>query len=122
MTSEDAPAGKIVLGATEKVVLFSPDGTEKEVVAKIDTGASKSSIDTTLAAELRLGPIHRTKIIKSAHGIRLRPVIHAKILLKGKVFNEEFTLADRSHLKYDVLIGNNILKKGFLVDPSKEGK
>ncbi len=31
-----------------------------------------------------------------------------------------FSIADRAHMKYKVLIGKNILKKGFLIDPSKD--
>jgi hypothetical protein len=29
-------------------------------------------------------------------------------------------VADRSHLKYKILIGQNILKKGFIIDPQKK--
>ena len=59
-------------------------------------------------------------MIKSAHGNKLRPIVEAKIRLAGKNMKSEFTLADRSHMKYDVLIGVNILKNGFLVDPSRK--
>ena len=87
--------------------------------AKIDTGATKSSIDTNLAAKLRLGPVIKSKLIKSAHGSKLRPIIEATIELAGNVIKSEFTLADRAHMKYSILIGQNILKHGFLIDPSK---
>jgi len=34
---------------------------------------------------------------------------------------DEFTLADRSHMTFPMLIGQNILTKGkFLIDPLKE--
>ena len=32
----------------------------------------------------------------------------------------EFTIADRTHMKYKILVGQNILKEGFLVDPMKK--
>ena len=109
---------KIIVGVIEKVVLLSKDGQNKEVEAKIDTGASKSSIDLQLASKLKLGPVITSRMVKSAHGNKLRPVIEAEIILAGKKMKSEFTLADRSHMRYNVLIGVNTLKHGFLVDPS----
>ena len=97
-------------------------GEAKEVEAKIDTGASKSSIDLKLASKLKLGPVIKSKMIKSAHGNKMRPVIEAEIILAGKGMKSEFTLADRTHMKYDALIGINTLKHGFLVDPSIDAR
>ena len=110
--------GKVVIGLTEKVNVNHQKG-RKAVIAKIDTGATKSSIDTNLAAELKLGPVIKSKLVKSAHGSKLRPIIEATIELAGKKIKSEFTLADRAHMKYRILIGQNILKDGFLIDPSK---
>jgi hypothetical protein len=110
---------KPVLGLTETIVILS-NGNAEKVKAKIDTGATKSSIDTDLAIKLKLGPIVETKLVKSAQGNSIRPVVHASIILAGKKFDADFTLAERSHMKYSVLIGQNILKRGFLVDPSKK--
>lgn len=110
--------GKTVIGLDEKVRIHHSSGN-KSVTAKIDTGATKSSIDTNLAAELKLGPVIKSKLIKSAHGSKLRPIIEATIELAGKKIKSEFTLADRAHLKYRILIGQNILKEGFLIDPTK---
>ena len=80
--------------------------------------ASKSSIDVNLASQLRLGPIIKSKLVKSASGNKLRPVIESVVELAGKKMKEEFTLADRWHMKYRVLIGQNVLKHGYLIDPS----
>ncbi|MBS3097824.1 ATP-dependent zinc protease [Candidatus Woesearchaeota archaeon] len=110
---------RIVVGLTQQLTIIG-EGKKKKVIAKIDTGATKGSIDTKLAAALQLGPVTRTKLIKSAHGNRLRPIIEAKVKFNGKTIKEEFTLADRSHMKYKVLIGQNILKHGFLIDPTKK--
>ena len=109
---------KIILGLIEKITLFGSEGRKKEILAKIDTGADNSSIDNQLAAELALGPIVKTKSIVSSHGRSLRPVVGATLDLAGKKVTENFTLYNRSHMKYQILIGNNILKKGFLIDPS----
>ncbi len=109
---------KIVLGLVETIKINS-NLNDKELEAKIDTGATKSSVDTKLAAELKLGPIVKTKFVKSASGSTMRPVIHVKFNIAGKQMEEEFTLADRKAMKYAVLIGQNVLKKGFIIDPSK---
>ena len=112
--------GKIIVGLTEDIELLSENGNSKEVTAKVDTGATKSSIDIKLASKLGLGPVIKSKMIKSAHGNKLRPIVEAEILLAEKKIRSEFTLADRTHMKYSVLVGINILKQGFLVDPSKK--
>ena len=110
--------GKTVIGLAEKVKVFFDRG-HKNVIAKIDTGATKSSIDTNLAAELKLGPVIKSKLVKSVHGSKLRPIIEATIELSGKKIKSEFTLADRAHMKYRILIGQNILRDGFLIDPAE---
>lgn len=112
--------GKVVVGLTEKITLISTNGCgNKEVTAKIDTGATRSSIDLKLASKLNLGPVIKSKIIKSAHGNKLRPIVEATIKMARKKIKSEFSLADRSNMKYSVLIGVNVLKNEFLVDPSK---
>jgi len=109
---------RTVLGLVEKVNILAK--SNKQLMARIDTGATKGSIDSHLVAKLKLGPIIKTKMVKSASGSKLRPVIEAKVRLKGKQITAEFTVADRSHLKYKILIGQNILKKGFIIDPQKK--
>jgi hypothetical protein len=109
---------KIIIGLTARVVLFGKKG-KKEVIARIDTGATKSSIDKGLAHELDLGPTLTHTRVKSTHGTRYRPVVTADVMLGGELMHAEFNIAEREHMKYKVLIGQNILKKGFLIDPSK---
>lgn len=112
---------KIILGLIEKITVLGEQ--EETVIARIDTGATSSSIDYSLAAKLKLGPITKSKTIKSASGTLKRPIIHVTVNLHGQVLDAEFSLADRSHLKYAVLIGQNILKTGnFLIDPNREAE
>jgi hypothetical protein len=47
-------------------------------------------------------------------------VVKAAALLRGVEVTAEFTLIDRSHMKYPVLIGRNILENGFIIDPSRK--
>jgi len=43
--------------------------------------------------------------------------------MEGLVLNAEFSLADRGHMTYPLLVGQNILRKGnFLIDPNRGGK
>lgn len=111
---------KTVIGLSEEIILFGPKNKKKKVMARIDTGATKSSIDIQLAADLSLGPILKAALIRSASGTGLRPVVASRIELADKDIKAEFSLADRSHMKFPVLIGQNILKEGFLVDPAKK--
>jgi len=109
---------RYILGLTENVTIVGRN--EKEVVGRVDTGATSSSIDINLAGELELGPIIQSKLVKSASGIDRRPAVLAKVKINGDEFEAEFTLADRSHMTYSVLIGQNILKQGkFFIDPLK---
>lgn len=111
--------GKVILGLTETITIKGKAGKEIELTARIDTGATSSSIGKHLAEELELGPVIQTKVVKSASGIKQRPIVKATIIIKGKEIEEEVTIADRSHMTYRVLIGQNILKKGnFLIDPN----
>lgn len=110
---------KTIIGLTENVTVMGRSGVKKKVMAKVDSGACKSSIDVALAAELSLGPIIRSALIKSASGNAIRPVVKAKMIIKDSTFDTQFTIADRAHMKYRVLIGLDILKKGFLIDPCK---
>lgn len=114
-------AKRVIIGLTEKVIVKSMNNRkDKKVQARIDTGATKSSIDTDLAASLSLGPVIDTTLVKSASGSNIRPVINATIEIRGKQITSKFTLADRKHMTYKILIGQNILKKEkFLVDPTK---
>ncbi|MBN1275659.1 ATP-dependent zinc protease [Candidatus Woesearchaeota archaeon] len=109
---------RVIIGMIEEVEVGS-GGLSERLQARVDTGATKSSVDYQLASRLKLGPVIESKLVKSAHGNKLRPIIEAPIRIRGTVITAKFTLADREHMKYKVLIGQNILKKGFLIDPNR---
>ncbi len=110
-----------VLGLTEKVVVIGNNGTKKEIVARIDSGATKSAIHRDIVKELKLGPVYGKKLVKSTNGQSVRPLMKVKVEVLGKTFYVEFTVANRDHLRYKVLIGQNILKPGrFIIDPSRK--
>jgi len=110
---------KIILGMAEFVTLKGKDRRIKKTLpARIDTGATRSSIDAKIVNELKLGPVVSVLEVKNANGVSLRPTIEVEFKLRDKNMKAEFTVSDRSHMKYKALIGRNVLKKGFLVDPS----
>lgn len=110
---------KTLVGLTAHVTLKS-NSHEKKLVGKIDTGATRSSIDKNLVRELNLRKPHKMKMIKSASGSSKRPIVYCSIMIGHRKMKVTFSVADRSHMKYRLLIGQNILKKGFLIDPSKK--
>jgi len=110
-----------VVGLTEDVIVYGEKGKSRKIIARVDSGATKSSIDVRLAAELRLGPIINTMTVRSTHGNTLRPVVKTKIKIAGKNIESEVSLADRTYMKYRLLVGQNILKKGrLIIDPNKK--
>ena len=110
---------KSIIGLTENIKVIG-EKCEKKIVARIDTGATIGSIDKDLAEEMGLGKILKHKLVKSSHGKSMRPVKKMKFEMAGRKFNMNFTIAERDHLKYKVLIGQNVLKKDFLIDPKKK--
>jgi hypothetical protein len=117
-------SGRTIIGLDEMITLIyeEKDGSKHEfqVLARIDTGADSSSIDKVLFYTLPIRPIVTTKTIKSASGIAKRDVTVLKIKIKDKLLDAKFNIADRSKLKYKMLIGQNLLKEGFLIDPQKK--
>lgn len=112
-----APA-KPVLKAIESVVLMGEPHTR--VQARVDTGATLSSLDSGLAQRLGLDkyPV-REILVRNAHGVSRRKVVKLKFVLKGQMREGEFTLIPRDSLSFPVLLGRLSLK-GFWVDPGEE--
>lgn len=89
---------------------------KKEVLAKLDSGAYRTSIDRKLAKELKL-PINNQKVyVKSASGKAYRPTVHVTFELAGKKIKTIASVVDRSHLKFPIIIGRLDLQ-GFLIQP-----
>ncbi|MBC7473369.1 MAG: ATP-dependent zinc protease [Candidatus Sericytochromatia bacterium] len=107
---------KTIIRAVESIVIHSNSGY-RTVKARIDTGATQSSIDMSLARQLGYNKYVGRVNVVSANGIKTRPVVEISYELSGKRIISTFTLADRSNLNYSVLIGRNDLN-GFLIDPT----
>jgi len=113
-----------IVRLVQRVVVTGPGG-EESVKAKVDTGADRTTVDEALAARLRLVPTGSKVAVKaSAAGKRVeRPLVNAAVTLAGIRFNLRVGVADRSQMRYAVIIGRDILRSGyFLIDPSLKRK
>ena len=121
-------------------VLDFPDWELWEIRAKIDTGAYTSSIHCTkikLLKDKRLSfylPAHKgqkrkrfitdefeLKSVKNSFGqSELRYVVKTSVILFREEIKAEFSLADRTSMRFPVLLGRKFLSNRFLVDVSLE--
>lgn len=112
-----AEEGIKTINVRETVTVISGDGKRVEVLAKIDTGAWRASIDRDLAKDLGIltaDNILWTKPFKSSLGKEIRPVIPLSYYLAGRKIKTVASVANRSHLKTPLIIGRRDLG-GFLV-------
>ncbi|MBK1852456.1 ATP-dependent zinc protease [Marinobacter sp. 1-4A] len=137
----DRLKGKVIVGEVENFYLAGPGLIYK---ARIDSGAETSSIDArnitrferdgsnwvrfdvpvpgaeefvTLEKEIS----RRVKVIQaSADGAERRVVVELQFSIGDHQQVAEFTLADRSNLTYQALIGRNVLRDVMLIDVGKE--
>lgn len=127
-------------------VIDMPELGLHNVDAKTDTGAYTSSIHcsrikkkkesdgtevvtfTIPGSKLHEKGLHHFKVkdfeerkIRSSNGeIQKRYVIKTQIVLFGRKIRAEFSLADRSSMKFPVLLGRKLLQNRFIVDVSKK--
>ena len=110
---------KTPVGFMEYVTVLGKDKSKK-VLARVDTGATRTSIDTELAESLGLGPVVRYQKVTSSHGTSMRGLVVARIRIANRTFKVTCALSDRKNMTYAVLIGRNILKHDFVVDSAKK--
>jgi alpha-L-glutamate ligase-like protein len=113
--SEKVTTSPQILPVVYPVFIKTKD-TIKEIKAKLDTGAYRTSIDMGLAKELGLPIDKETVYIKSASGHSYRPTTTISFQLAGRKFTSKVTVVNRSHLKYPMIVGRVDLK-GFLIRP-----
>ena len=99
------------IGYTEDVLVSGTSGTER-VVAKSDTGAARTSIDTRLAADIGAGPIKSMTKVRSGSmkSGKARPVVDIVVGVGGDRHTVAASLEDRGHMDYQLLLGRDILQ------------
>lgn len=129
-----------IIGTFEQVIF--PEFTPNFVTAKIDTGAYTGALHCSKIGERDLEggkmlvfiPLGSTKIIekddfiikyvRSSNGKRQkRYFIATRIIVQDKSYEITLSLANRTEMKWPVLIGRRFLKKHhFLVDPAQANR
>jgi hypothetical protein len=120
----EAPPGKKIVRLVARVLIAGPGG-EESVRAKVDTGADRTTVSSELARRLKLSPTGSKVTVKVSAGSQKveRPLVDAAITLKGRTFKLKVGVADRSLMRFGVIIGRDILRSGdFLIDPSRKPK
>jgi len=111
-------SGRRVIGINEPVEIIDTHGQKHPTVAKVDTGAYRTTICTSLAEKLGLYQIINYKKVRSALGTQERPIIKLSFILDKRLVTTEAFVADRKEMKYDLILGRRDLKR-FLIDPAK---
>jgi len=132
---------KKVVGAKERVLL-----TDLGIVmqSRVDTGATTSSMDAReieiferngeewvrfkihdpdldQLVELERPRSRKVRIIQaSSEDVEKRPVVEMRITMGSLTQMAEFTLSDRSHMEFPLLIGRNVLRDVMLVDVARD--
>ncbi|MFC6942809.1 RimK/LysX family protein [Salinirubellus sp. GCM10025818] len=111
-----------VLGYTTRIRIHGRDGTEK-AVAKADTGAKRTSIDTDLAGQIGAGPMIGTTEVRSGtgSGTETRPLVGVGLCLNGSWRTVTASITDRSEMTYPVLLGRDVLE-AYTLDISQTGE
>ena len=118
--------GKKVLGPIEKVSIgFQKNNKRAEesykTLAKIDTGAWRTSISFEIAKKLNIEETSEIRRVKSSLGEEIRTIVPLSFILGGEKIETEVFLADRSQMKYEMIIGRRDLGN-FIIDPFKTKK
>jgi len=111
--------GKKIIGINEEVEIIDKQGLRHKVMAKIDTGAFRTTICQSMAEQFGVGKNVGYKKVRSALGTEKREIIEFSFILDQYPVNTQAFVADREELKYDMIIGRRDLKR-FLVDPDKK--
>lgn len=111
----------MVVGEREPVRLSVPGGEKKvDALAKVDTGATYSSMDYGLARDLGI-ELEEQEIItvQSSLGEDKRRLVDVRLEIAGKILDTKVTVSDRDEFDNKMLLGNRDLES-FLVDTSRE--
>ena len=112
-------SGRKMVGIYEKIKIIAPNNQELSLVAKIDSGAYRSSICQTLIDKLNVNPeSNRAKIVRSSLGQEERQIVPLNFILDDNLIESEVFVADRTQMQFDMIIGRRDLKQ-FLIDPTK---
>jgi len=109
-----------LIGEQETVRVTGPTGQTLEAIARIDTGASASSIDEDMARELGFDLENaETVTVVSSLGRESRPLVVGVVQIAGQAFASRLNVADRSERSNAVLLGRADLT-GFQIQVGQQ--
>ncbi len=114
-----AEEGIKTVNVWETVRVVNSLGEKVDILAKVDTGAWRTSIDRQTAINLgllRKSNILWEKTVKSSIGKEIRPIIALRFYLAGRKIKTLASIANREGLKSKLIIGRQDLGS-FLVNP-----
>jgi len=109
-----AAADAVRVGEVERVQVRGADGAWRTVLARMDTGAERSSIDRALAERLGLEAAPCRVSARSASGRVTRSLVRAELAVGDVRRRTELSVADRSALSAPLLVGRRDMG-GFTV-------
>ena len=112
----EEPANTLPIVSVIEEITIVNGSRSQTLDAKLDTGAFRTSIDEDLAERLRLKKTGDTVRVVSASGSSRRELVEITYILAGKEITTTASLADRSGLEYDIIIGRRDMD-GFLLTP-----
>lgn len=116
---------KHIVGFVEEVSLLDENNEAikgfESIKARIDSGATIGSIDKSFVEKIKPKEVGK-KLVKSSHGITRRVVVELTMSLAGNIVSGNFTVIDRSHMTYPILVGQDVLLKDYIIDPKKNKK
>lgn len=111
-------SGRKVIGINEVIEILDREKNRHLIMAKIDTGAYRTTICTSLAKDLGIDKVIGAKKVRGALGGEERPIISLSFYMDKRLVTTEAFIANRKEMKYDVIVGRRDLKR-FLIDPAK---
>ncbi|WP_285259069.1 ATP-dependent zinc protease family protein [Halopseudomonas bauzanensis] len=134
-------AGKVVVGWVEKGLILPEEAVVK---VKVDSGALTSSmhavnmerftrkgkrwvrydvpvVDADTGNKVTLHferPVYRQMTVRGAGGEDYRPVVKMRMCIGNRIYEEQFSLRDRSEMTYPVLLGRRTIEHIGLIDVS----
>lgn len=133
--------GKVIVGWIEKALIL-PEQTAVKV--KVDSGALTSSMHATNLERFKRDgkrwvrydvdvtdadtgekvtmkferPLYRQITVRGAGGEDYRPVVKMRMCIGNRIYEEQFSLRDRSDMTYPVLLGRRTIEHIGLIDVS----
>lgn len=133
--------GKVIVGWVEKALIL-PEQTAVKV--KVDSGALTSSMHATNLERFKRDgkrwvrydvdvkdadtgekvtmqferPLYRQITVRGAGGEDYRPVVKMRLCVGNRIYEEQFSLRDRSDMTYPVLLGRRTIEHIGLIDVS----